>query len=347
MLLLLGLSAHAAQVTDVPPFLRGDVSIGYQLEFQTGGLQEQGADGMVDVGRMTRDAHTLNVGGVFGAGPGVAVYFDVPVTLADTTRWSDAQEMIYDPNLGAGSMANGALLAESPTITGKGAQGVWLGVRGTPFSETLWPNRNSQTTWLLDVGMQTRDSTNYYTVGDDGRGAGTGARALRIRSAWSTQLGSANPYLDATYLRRGTTVVDLRDSSGAVVTAGAQVLNADRMSLRTGIEVTTGANETTQAEFRADFRLGVDYTTWQDIPSGLNLPSTLGSTEGKLVTMGEYSTVSLGLGFYWRMFKYARLDLVGDVHYVMPHRLEHAYLAQTGPDTLFVNGGAKLTILFR
>ena len=106
-------------------------------------------------------------------------------------------------------------------------------------------------------------------------------------------------------------------------------------------------NPTNGSSFDFDFRLGFDYNTPADLPSGLYLPSVLSSTEGTLISQSEYSTASAGLGLYWRMFTYVQLDLRADMAYVLPHRLEHPYAIYTGEDTLGVRGLAQLTVMIR
>ncbi|MCB9761570.1 MAG: hypothetical protein H6739_17130 [Alphaproteobacteria bacterium] len=354
LMLLLSLSllptATAAEVTDLPPWLRGDVRVGYDLGLQVGTLNEiaPGSSEVADVGRATREDHMLRLGGVFSAAPGAAVYFEVPIYFSSRLSFTDSYEMAYDPLAGRGSMVYGDPLNGTVSVQGSGAGGVWFGVRGTPFSEDLWENRGSRATWLIDLGFRTPDKSNFYGIGEGegDRGGGNGASAFRLRNAFSTTKGVARPYIQGTWTRYGVVPVDLYDSEGALVTAGAEVQPGQRFDVLTGVQVRAFENPNNDASFDFDFRLGYDYNAWANVPSGLYLPSVMSSTEGTLVSMGEYSTASGGLGLYWRFFKYLQLDLRADVAYVFPHKLEHPYPIYTGTDTLEIRawGGFKIMI---
>ncbi|MCB9746354.1 MAG: hypothetical protein H6740_27505 [Alphaproteobacteria bacterium] len=347
-LLLLSLSsATAAEVTEVPPWLRGDVNIAYDVNVVTGSLNEVVEGESTKVGRLTSDDHVLRLGAVFAPAPAVALYFDVPIYLRSGLTFQDAQEMTFDPLEGRGSMAYGDTLSEQPQLLGKGPGGVWFGARGQPFSESFFEGRGNRATWLIDVGFRTADATNFYTEVDGARGGGNGASAFRLRNAFSTTKGVSQPYLQATWTRYGTVSVDLTDSKGQVVSSGALVAPADRFDVLAGVQVRAAENPTNGSSFDFDFRLGFDYNTPADLPSGLYLPSVLSSTEGTLISQSEYSTASAGLGLYWRMFTYVQLDLRADMAYVLPHRLEHPYAIYTGEDTLGVRGLAQLTVMIR
>ncbi|HJN72325.1 MAG TPA: hypothetical protein QGF58_00210 [Myxococcota bacterium] len=335
MLLALIAPLQAADVTTVPPFLRGDITVAYGADIQTGSLQEPVDGSDIQVARALHEAHVIDFGATFSVAPGAAVYFGVPTWVIDRWSWSEANAVVFDPNRQLGSMAYGEPIGETVTRTGSGSGGVWLGAKGTPFSESF-TRRGNASTWLLDVGFRTPDKSNIYTLDGDSRGAGNGAPALRIRNAFSTTAGQSQPWLEFTWLRQGVTTAD-----------GLEVVNPQVLGVRSGVEVQTYENAVTNAFFAIDFRLGFDYSSWGDVPSGTYLPTVMESTQGQLVTVGEYSTVSAGLGLYWRMFQYGRIDLYGDAHYVMPHRLEHPYPVYTGTDTIRVTAGAELTVLVR
>ncbi|MCB9745477.1 MAG: hypothetical protein H6740_23060 [Alphaproteobacteria bacterium] len=346
--LLLSLpTAIAAEVTELPPWLRGDVNLAYNVDYTTGSLNEVIGAESTTVGRLSSEDHVLRIGAVFAPAPATAIYFDVPIYLRSALTFSDSSEMAFDPLEGRGSMVYGDPLNEQPQLLGKGPGGVWFGVRGTPFSETFFPGRGNRATWLIDLGFRTADSTNFYSEVDGVRGGGNGAGAFRLRSAWSTTKGVSQPYLRATWTRYGAVPVDLYDSKGNLVTSEAQIEPADRVDVLTGVQVRAFENPENGASFDFDFRLGVDYHTPATLPSGLYLPSVLSATEGTLVSQSEYSTATAGLGLYWRMFTYVQLDLRADMAYMLPRRLEHPYAIYTGEDTLGVRGLAQLSVMIR
>lgn len=340
-------SASAAEVTELPPFLRGDVSVGYNLGLLTGSMRE--GDGTV--GRLGAEDHVLRLGAAFGVAPGAAIYAELPIYVQQRVVFNDTYTMAFDPNQDLGSLAYGDLVDGSVVRSGSGAGGAWLGAKGTPFTEALWPLRNNRATWLIDVGVRLPDATSFWaedwSSGEPTRGAGPGAAAFRLTNAFSTTKGVSQPYMRVTWLRQGATSVDLYSSSGELVTADAQITPADSLDVLTGVQVRTFENPTSGAAFDLDFRLGFNYMGPAELPSGVYLPSVLPNTEGLAISRSEYSSASVGLGFYWRMFKYLKLDVVGDVAYVMPHTLEHAYAVRTGPDTLNISALARLNVLIR
>ncbi len=337
-------AALAAEVTDLPPQLRGNVTIAYTPVIQTGSLIEDD----VSVGRMTTEDHVLRIGGAFAPAPGVAIWFQAPIYLSSRIGFTDTREMAYDPTIAQGSLAYGDETDADPFRAGSGVGGLWLGARGTPFSEEF-VGRGNRATWLIDVGVRTKDETNIYSADPatdpPTRGGGPGAGAFMLRNGFSTTRGISQPYLQVTWLRQGVIPTSLYDGAGAVVTADAAVAPADVVDIRGGVQVRVAENEVNSSSLDLDFRLGFDYNSPGQIPSGLYLPSVLPVTTGILVDTGEYSSAGVGFGMYWRMFKYLKLDIVTDVSYVMPRQLEQPYPVYTGPDTLVISGQARLNVL--
>lgn len=344
LLTLLMATAQAAEPTDLPPFLRGDAWVGYRMNYQTGSMIEPVGGEEVAVGRLTTQDHRIHVGGSFGVAPMTAVTLEFPISVQQSVGWTDAQSMAFDPTLGKGSMRTGSDLSTDP-VTGSGLSGVWLGAQVAPFSWEQLPERGNRANWLLDVSFRTPDGTHFYDTSGGERGAGTGSSALRLRSGFSKKLGQSQPWIEATYLRQGDTDVILNDATGAEVSA--TVINPDSLTVMSGIEVHTFADPVTQAEFAVDFRLGYAYQSWGDLPSGLYLPSVLSTSQGTLSTMGEQSRAIAGIGIYWRIFEYLKLETVADASYVFPTQLEHPYLVQTGSNTVRFDARTDLVILFR
>ena len=342
--LLLISGALAAEPTDLPPFLRGDVYAGYRMSYQTGSLVEPVKGEEVSVGRLVTQDHRMHVGGSFGVAPIAALTLEFPISLKQEIGWSDATSMIFDPTAGVGSM-QGGIPIERESVTGSGLSGVWMGLQVAPFSERDFPNRGNQASWLLDLGYRTKDATHFYDLSAAERGAGHGASTLRIRSAFSKELGRSQPHLTATYNRVNDTNATLFAADGTQVEA--TVINPDELLVMSGVEVHTFADPISQAEFVVDFRLGFAYQTWGDLPSGLYLPSVLDSSLGTVSTMGEQTRFIGGIGIYWRLFEYLKLELASDVSYVMPTQFENPYLVQTGSNTVRFDTRADLVVMFR
>lgn len=343
-LLLLVPAAHAVEVTHIPPFLRGDVQVGYALDLQGSTLIEEGDA----VGRIAQEQQRMRYAAVFGVAPGAAVFVELPSYLRDRVSFADGREMAWEPTQERGDLSSGAPLSEQPVYEGRGFGGTWVGLRATPWSEELLEGRGARSTWLVEFGYRFQDRSNFWTVDDSGiRGAGPGGPGTRGRLSFSTSRGVSRPYISGGYTKNGWFQTDLYSSEGELVTPGAVVSPRSSADVLTGVELTPYDDAERGASFTVDLRLGWGYQSWAEVPSGIYLPSVLPTTDGTLVVSSEYSTFKTGLGLYYRPFTYLKFDLVGDVAYAMPYKLEQPYEVYTGYDTLIFSGALQLEILIR
>lgn len=342
LLALVAKPADAAEVTDIPPWLRGDFSLGYTFSHTGGSLVE----GNTSVGTRNMESHQISYEMAFAPGPGVAVFFELPHTAAQRISFPTASEMIYDPSTEAGSMVGTTPMETSPVYEGSGLGGLWMGVRGTPFSEAF-ESRGNLATWLVEGAWQTADPTNFWAVSDGERGNGPGGSAFRLRMGFSTNHKPAQPYIAATFTRRNPFETDIYDENGAVMVPGVTFNPPSDILVRTGVELTAFSNPEAQSFFNFDLRLAYGYTTWQTVQSGVLLPSVLVSSQQIAVTESEYSSGSAGLGLYLRPFRYMQINVWGDAWYTAPHQIEHPYPVFTGTDTIRADIGANLKLMIR
>ncbi len=101
------------------------------------------------------------------------------------------------------------------------------------------------------------------------------------------------------------------------------------------------------SSFAFDFRLGFAYYAGAELPSGLYLPDVLQTTDGALINQSEYTAASAGLGLYYQIFTYMKMNLVVDGNYYTPHLLEHPYPVSTGMDTFGVSGAIEMQVMIR
>ncbi len=329
--------AGAAEVTEVPDFLQGDALVAYGVDLQRYALKE-GTDA---VGLTTEEHHVLSLEAVVGA-PYSAVFVRLPYGLRHRVAYPDTRKMIYDPIEEEGSLASSEPQATPrDAIEGRGIEGIWIGARGVPFSET----RGNQSTWVVELAYRFGDRTSIWTVDDAGvRGSGVGAPALQVRTAFSGQRSSHRPYLEATLLQTGSIAVDLQDSSGTSV-GQAYVAPASQAAVLAGVEVLT--RETGTGWFALDFRTRFAYSSYAELPSGFYLSDVLADTDGLLVTRSEHLTMSGGMGFRWQLFKYLRLGLGAELDVHTPYRIEHPYPIKAGWDSVGVRVQADLRFMIR
>ena len=325
--------AHAAEPTDLPPKMTGDARLGYTFDQAWLPLEES----QESVGDLTLQDQQLGLGATFTVIDGLAVFLEIPIHLRSRATFGDAQEMGWDPHGETGTLLTGNPLDPQPdAVNGTGVGGIWLGVKGTPLSEN-WGHRS---TWLFEMALRTPDKTSFWAETDKGRGAGPGAAAFRFTTAFSTTRGIVQPYLIAQLLRQGTQEVGL-DNGTADVEPGRSATFA------TGMEILAAEDAQRSSSFSMDFRAGFSYHSYAELPSGVYLPSVLSSSAGSLVTQGEYSTASAGLGATWQFMPELKANLHTGIEWRSPYRLEEPYPVYTGPRNLGMTAGLSFTYLYR
>ncbi len=337
LLSLAALPAHAAEVTDLPPMLRGDVEVRFDLSVEDARLVESGET----VGKRRIADNQLVYAGTLSVYDGLALFFELPHGVGTNVSFGDAREMVVDADFGAGKEAGTMLgsdpIEDPPVVQGSGLEGTWVGIRGAPFSRDLFPRQHDSTSWLLELGYRFKDKSNFWTVNDAGkRGAGPGAPAFRFHGAWSTRYRASQPYVTTTLVRTGRITTDVADASGQTTATGLVLRPASSADLGVGSELVAGTygEGPSAGQVGIDCRLHFGYVSWQDIPSGLYLPSVLDLTTSQAATESEYAYVRGGLGVNWRIVEYVQLNLGGDVGTSSPRRIEHAYPVYTGMGTL-------------
>lgn len=347
-MLLLAPLASAAVVTEVPPFLRGDVTVAYSYDRLAGALVERGDDGEeVEVADRVLSEHMLRYNVTFGVAPGAAVFVELPHYVSSTVSYGTLSEMIYDPSTGSGTYVGTNPGTPGTYVQGAGLGGIWIGARGTPFSEAF-PKRNNRATWLLEGAFRTGDGSNYWTVNEEGkRGAGPGGTAFRLNTAFSTTFGNSAPYIQGIYQGEGKRTQVVTDADSVTGGAEVEIDPANFGKLVTGVEVLAGRNPANGSVLVFDLHLDVTYTGYGYVPSGHYLPNVLASNSGQPVLQSEQLEPGAGLAVHWRPFENLQIGLNGDAAYHLPQRLEYPYPVYTASDTLRLDLGASVKVRFR
>ncbi len=340
-------AANGAEVTDMPPPLGGSAMLAYGGSHLTGGLQEQGI--RIADRRFTR--HDLDVRLELSPIRGAALTLGIATT--PSMRWSfpGGSPMIFDPIGGSGTYLTAADLAaanddqigapvtdpeatetggddatatgDAPGFTASGFNGVWIGAAVAPFSQSY--SRYQATNWRLDLAFRTPNKGSSLWVSDGTkRGTAPGGTALRLRGAWSADLGVGEPYLVAQYHKENkftgpTTAADgtpgpeleLRPASNIGVTGGIELA---------GYDDAEGGNKVA-----FDLFGGCQYTTWQDVATGVYLPDTLASGAAIPMTTSEHVSAHVGAGVNVHAAEYVRARVGITGRYATPHRQEHLY----------------------
>lgn len=339
LLPLLAAPARSAEVTALPPKLRGSASLAWQTEGDRATLEEQG----FEVGARSIRRHDLQLSADFAAWRGVVLGVKLPVVLDQRIAWTSPREMTFDPSSGGGSYIGADRLGDVQTQSGGGLAGPSFHLTLAPLIADQPGRRVSTSTMLFEVGYRLQDRSSFWQAKADGsRGGGEGADALLLRGAFSKQAASSEPYLEAKVERSFTVPTTLRDANGEAVQPEAAVRPASRVDLRAGVELPV--QKAQDHALHLDLRARFGYRTWQDIPSGLYLPDVLAASREVLITQGDsvYGMVGLGLGLDFNRMVDARAGV--DVGTETPYRVEHPYPVRTKPGAVIWQGGISVRV---
>ena len=321
--------AQAAEVTELAPMLRGDVQVRYDLDAERGRLMEAGDP----VGRRALTNHQVTWSGSFSFYSGAALFVEMPYMASERVRFDDATAMTYDPILDRGTLVGSDPLRGGQPTVGSGLGGTWVGLRGAPYHQDLFADRGDRASLLFEAAWRFQDDTNFWTYGPRGeRGGGAGAPAFRLRGAFSTQHRSAEPYLAATWTVPSRIRTDVVAPNGRTVAQGLTLRPASEVELLAGAELNVHEYQEGGA-LALDFRSRFGYRSWQDIPSGLYLPSVLDASEGLAATESDYVYLSGSFGLNWRIVHYLQWNVSGEFGVTSPRRIEHFYPVSTGMGT--------------
>lgn len=318
----------------MPPAMRGDIDIAYAGDFGFVGLEE-GPD-LVARGQLFR--HDLLFGAEFAPIRGVAVNLAVPVTPSWSMSWSQARKMAYDPVANTGSYANGDVINDPPKLTASGSEGIWLGVAVAPFSESYGKGVLKQNVdWRLGAQVRTGSGNTLWSAPDGHRGVAAGGGAWRLTAAFSTKRGFSCPYLGFDAVFEGKPVlIDVVDEAGTAWVTGLPVDAASHVDVRGGVEITDTEIVETGYRFVWDLYMGFGYTTWQDIPSGILLPSVLDASRTIAVTESDYVHGKVGMAAIVDFNKYVGMRIGVEGGYKMPHTVENVYPVRSSADSFNV-----------
>ncbi|GDX81100.1 hypothetical protein LBMAG42_29110 [Deltaproteobacteria bacterium] len=353
MLLALAV-AQAATVTDLPPFLRGDVTVSYTFDRLQGSLNQHGALPIDDaeVGKRDINAHVMHYGAAFGVAPGAAVYVDIPHTIYQSVEVSEWSKMVYDPGSETGSYLGTATAEDATLSRGNGLQGVWSGAKGTPFSQSFTGRRN-RVTWLLEGAVRTPSDASWFEIAEPSttggigtRGAGAGGVGLRVSSTASMTEGKTEPYIRLAYEDNLPTTIDILADDGTPLWLNCEIDPANKVDAAIGAEFVLGQNDSSGSRSAFDLHVSTAWESYQDVPTGTELPAVL-LPEAGLSQRAESLELGGGIGLDLRFMKYLSLSLFGDARYHLPQRIESPYPVYTGGDTVHIVAGTQLQIRVR
>lgn len=338
--LLLATPARAAEVTDMPPAMRGDVDLIYAGQFQQVGLEEQG---LVYAIRNT-SRHDFDLHAEFSPYPGLAITLGLPTTPSLAITYPAAREMLYEPVDASGSYEFGLPLAALPEWRGGGVQGFWIGAAFTPFSESF--ARSLPATMRLDIAVRTPAPKS--TLYGEKRGAAPGGAALLLGLAVSVERARSAPYLSFQYQGEFGATIDVTDADGSTVATELPIKAASKVDGRIGGEIFLVKKPEKNLRVALDLYAGAGYRSWADTPSGFHLPSVLTISRDIPVTRGDYVLGKAGLSVIAHVNRWVNVTAGMEGRYLSPHTIEHVYAVKTDAQsfelawTLGVTGKIRL-----
>lgn len=322
LFLAMSRAVQAAEVTEMPPAMRGDTTLAYDGTWGFGHLEEGG-----EARAQQHSARqSLGIDAEFAPVEGFAVHLAAPFSLSRQTRWSDAYGMVYEPTTNSGTTLGGPALEGDTTVKSSGFDGLWFGVAAG--SALLGHPR---TDWRVDAALRLPGGHSYWD--DEHRGSSSGGLASHFSAAFTAHRGPASPYLKLGATLEGKTKADVLDASGTAVVV--RVDPASAVDALGGVELDALPSGTAE-RFAWDLFGGFGYRTWATVPSGLFLPSVLDASQGTVATQGEHLVATGGVGLLWDVNRYVGLHLSSTVQWATPYRLEHLYEVRTSFDNLEV-----------
>ena len=323
--LLIGLvtTASAADVTDLPPQWRGDIGIAYEAVVVPDSLRE----GDEIVGARRAVDHFITYSGTIGWTDYLATTLALPQQASSRIAFSKMNRMVYDPILETGTMVGTGEGADQ-TVRGSGVGGLWVRLKGTPMSETVFSERGDQITWLMSLGYQFRNSTSIWNSADSS-GAGPASPAFEFTSFWSTQNNRSEPYIGLEWTHRFETEVDVggrtiavKDPSTLDLTVGMEFLILEDESFAEGLGT----------ELAVDLHATFGHQSWGDGVSGIQLANALPTTAGRAATQGETNSLWGGFDLRWRVVRYVDWTVSHALGAPFGRNLEHPYAVSSATD---------------
>lgn len=336
-LLCLTSLAHAADVTELPPALRGDVRIGYGGQFFRGPLME---DGERVVGTR-QQRHSVSVDLAFAVTNGLAVTAALDTVPSYRIGFTDdGRTMAYDPVENSGTYEGGNALTDPPEITAGGLSGLWLGVAAGPYGR--WQERDDPYSWRFDVAARIPTGRTLYEGADDKRGVAPGSTGFRLAGAFATEQGFAEPYLRIAYQYEARAVVDIGDPVNGVTAPDATIQAPSTLDVRAGSELIFFQDREAGRRFALDLYLTTGYRTQSRGGSGVFLPSVIPQSRSIVVHTAEHLVGGGGLGLFLQPNKYVGVRVGADFTAYTPYRVEHPYSVYQGAGTHQVGVNAAL-----
>jgi len=345
--LLLASPAVAADETDLPPALRGDLGVGWRSDLASVGLAEDAprrGDSAIPVGRRREVAHLLAIQGTFAFVDGIALTGGVEHAPSTSYTFVNATRMLQDPATGQGSAAGGVPLTDPEGWRASGLVGWNLGVAFAPLSEHR--DANAPLSWRLDLGFRSAPPRTLWELDESGRGgAGPGGTTFRAGAAFSRQYPRSSPYLLSRWDIGTPRFIDSVDAWGDPV--AIQVDPGQRLEVAAGVELPLTPDSDSTVQANVDLSAGFLYQGGSRVRSGVLLPDVLPGSRSAAVQRAEHLGWHGSLAIELDLGEAARLRLWSRALWFLPYQVEHPYKIWTTAESLHGSLGAEVRLQWR
>jgi len=330
--------AHAAEVTEMPKALRGTVALDYQFHSESGSIDEDD----YDFGKRKLQRHELLTHLEFAPIEWLSLFLEFGSVPAHRRWFEDSYETVPDRQTGLPTFLGADPAETQPDFEGKGFTGAWFGLACAPF-----PQREGALqplTWRLEASLRApHQKRTLWSVDEKGRGAAYGASAWQLKGAFSADLGSASPYLVASYTHEGDVEIDLANEEGTLSASNISLHGPSHFDLRSGVELllyqAPGTDVQTWFHFFLDMGLRGD--EWA--PTGFHLPIVFEEWMAEPAIRDEHLWAGLGLGMRFDFTQWARWTFTLHSEYDLPHQLDqHLPAVNQAADTVHFEAGTSL-----
>jgi hypothetical protein len=270
----------------------------------------------------------------------VSVSIEKPI-VSQSHIFSNPYVMTYDPHFMTGTLQQQKILNDGDsffgelntegdvttlTQTGSSAQRSWIGVNLFPFHERFFASRGDIFSWKLGLHYRFANKNNFYSLHNGERGAGAGSSALRITGAFSKGLSKSKPYL-------GFQVILPREYDHdfhTIKSFNATIQPAKESHFKTGVELYPLKDDAYGHYVSVDVFGKFGYQSWQEVPTGVFLPSVLSNAEDIVISQSDNLYAHVGAGVNLQYYTYGALRLFGHAGFSTPQKIENYYNVSSG-----------------
>ena len=328
---------QAATITDGPGKMQGDFAYLFDMKVFSDQLYEMtrnNAEVLVGSRKQTIRTNTLLL--EYGVLDILSISIEKPVSMFQSHEFSNPYAMVYDPYFMTGTLQHQEILREgdsffgelakngdTPTLTqiGSSSQRSWIGVNFFPFHERFYTSRGDIFSWKLGLHYRRTNQNNFYSLNENERGAGSGSAAWRITGAFSKGTSKSKPYLGFQVILPS----EYTHNFNTITAFESTIHPAKDSHFKTGVELYP-LQDTAYGHYACVDLFGkFGYQSWQEIPTGVYLPSVLTTAQDIIISQSDNLYAHVGAGVNLQYYTYGAFRIFGHAGFSTPQKIENYY----------------------